>query len=140
MQFLSFHFALLTNKKSKYLGQWPYLASIQMKKKCKGNKCAGRGQTFKHVCTGAIIGKLHILTAGSCLSKKPYKIPNKVLPAGKFRVVVGRNDMSERNPPDNNVYKVKSVHVHDDFYGKKADWVNDVGILVLKNKLKMVQL
>ena len=50
--------------------------------------------------------------------------------------MVGRNDMSERNPPDNNIYKVKQVFVHDDFYGSKADWVNDIGILLLKNRLK----
>ena len=44
--------------------------------------------------------------------------------------------MSERNPPDGNIYKVEKVYVHDDFYGSKADWVNDIGILLLKNRLK----
>ena len=54
--------------------------------------------------------------------------------------MVGRNDMNEKNPPNSNIFKVKKVFVHDDFYGWKADMVNDVGILLLKTRLKFGKL
>lgn len=103
------------------IGQFPHQVSVQLKK---------QGNTFNHICGGAIITNFFIITAAQCLNPR-YPAPSS------YRIVVGAHTLAQNN---GTAYSVQRLIVHGRFHvnikPNNATVQNDIALIRTEDRIK----
>ncbi|XP_052749481.1 uncharacterized protein LOC113513685 isoform X1 [Galleria mellonella] len=99
-------------------GVFPWIAAIFVKNTTIDNQ-------FEYYCDGALLSERVILTAGRCVTTNSTVDPEDLI------VILGKKSLHSTSENEQ-VHRVKSVNVHENYTVKDGVAVNDLAMLVLE--------